>query len=76
MVIEARELLQEIANERYWAAVKVQGQYRRLLALREAERRRRAREREIAEIFGELGLSPLSGKSAAGAGALAWKSGT
>ena len=55
VMIEARELLQEIANDRYWAAVKVQGQYRRLLALREAERRRRAREREIAEIFGELG---------------------
>ena len=55
VVIEARELLQEIANERYWAAVKVQGQARRLLALRELERRRRDREREIADIFGELG---------------------
>lgn len=55
VVVEARELLQAIANDRYWAAVKVQGQYRKLLALRELERRRRQREREIADIFGELG---------------------
>ena len=55
VVIEARELLQAIADERYWAAVRVQTQVRRWLAAREAERRRREREAEIASIFGDLG---------------------
>ena len=55
VVIEARELLQAIADENYWAAVKVQTHVRMFLAAREADRRRRAREAEIAAIFGDLG---------------------